>query len=299
MRTLNLLLLASAVLVSFATAKATAEDLFTVTDGNVINVVDTASPTTISRTGMITGLSASESIFGLDYRANGGGIFAIGSQSNVYTIDQTTFAATQIGSLSPTLDGSSFAFDFNPSAAGGTLWRIISDLNDNRVIDSTTGDYFGSTEKTDVFYAMGDANDGATPNIQGIAYDNNVSGAATTQQYGIDANLGVLTTVANNAGTLGTVGSLGSAGANLTNELAFDISGATGIAYASLQSAGGQSELYTIDLASGAATLLGGIGNGATVRDFAVVPSAIPEPSSAAFASLLLIGFAGRRRRTA
>lgn len=300
MKQLNLMLLATAAIISLSAAQASAEDLFTVTDGNVVNVVDTASPTSIIRTGSITGLAATETIFGLDYRANGGGIYAIGSLSNVYTIDQNSFVATQVGStLSPVLDGSSFAFDFNPSAAGGTLWRVISDLDDNRVIDSTTGDYFGSTEKTDVFYAPGDANDGANPNIQGIAYDNNVMGATSTQQYGIDADLGILTTVANNAGTLETIGSLGSAGADLTNEVAFDISGASGIAYASLQSTGGSSQLYTIDLNSGAATLAGVIGNGDTVRDFTIIPSAVPEPSSLVFTGLLLAGFAGRRRRTA
>ena len=276
-----------------------AEDLFTVTADNTVNVVDTSSPTTVLRSGSITGLSASETIFGLDYRANGGGIYAVSSLSNVYTIDQTSFAATQVGSLSEALVGNSFAYDFNPSAAGGILSRIISDTDNNRVIDSTTGDYFGSVDKTPVFYNTGDANEGADPNIQGIAYDNNVLGAMTTQQFGIDADLGILTTVANNAGTLDTVGSLGLAGTILTDEVAFDISGETGTAYASLQEAGEASQLYTIDLSTGTASLQGVIGGGSTVRDFTIVPTAIPEPSSLAICSMLLVGLCGRRRRSA
>ncbi len=296
---LYLLMLAALVGNVFLThASATAEDLYTVTDNNVVNVIDSNSPTVVTRSGSISGLAATESIFGLDYRANGGGIYAVGSLGNIYTIDQTTFNATSVGSaLTPALVGNSFAFDFNPSAAGGILSRIISDTDNNRVIDSTTGGYFGAPDKTAVFYNAGDANEGANPNIQGIAYDNNVLGAMTTQQYGIDADLGILTTVANNAGTLETVGSLG-LGSTLNNELAFDISGDTGIAYASLQVGNGNSELYTIDLATGAASLQGTIGGGVTVRDFTVVPSAIPEPSSLGLLGVIAIGLAHRRKRS-
>lgn len=300
MKKLPLLFLATATLFSFATGQANAEDLFTVTDANVVNVVDTNTPTLVSRTGTISGLAASETIFGLDYRVNGGGIYAVGSLGNVYTIDQNSFAATQVGStLSPALVGSSFAFDFNPMAAGGILSRIISDTDNNRVIDSTTGGYFGAADKDPVEYVMGDANEGADPNIQGIAYDNNVVGSMMTQQYGIDAGLGVLVTVANNDGFLETVGSLGAGGIGLTDEVAFDISGDTGIAYASLQTAGGLSQLFTVDLDTGAATFGGVVGTGATVRDFTIIPTAVPEPSSLVFTGLLLTGLVGRRRRIA
>lgn len=298
MRITFLLTALFAVTLTISSHQSNAEDLFTVTTGNAINVVDSASPTSVIRSGSISGLAASEEIFGLDYRANGGGIYAVSSLNNVYTVDQNSFAATQVGSLSEPLVGSSFAFDFNPNAVGGVLSRIISDTDNNRVIDSTTGDYFGTPDKTAVFYNTDDANEGANPNIQGIAYDNNVVGSAATQQFGIDSTLGVLTTVANNAGTLDTIGSLG-LGA-LTDEVAFDISGDTGTAFASLQLDGGESQLYTIDLETGAATLVGGIAGGATVRDFTVVPvTAIPEPSSFIFCGAALAAFVGRRRRRA
>lgn len=293
------LMAALAITISLSNTCVKAEELFTVTDGNDVNVVDTNAPTIVTRSGSISGLAATESILGVDYRANGGGIFALGSLGNVYTIDQNSYAATQVGStLSPALAGSSFALDFNPNAAGGSLFRFISDTDNNRVIDSTTGGYFGAADKTPVFYAAGDANDGVDPNIQGIAYDNNVLGSTATQQYGIDADLGVLTTVANNAGTLETVGSLGLAGALLTDEVAFDISGTTGTAYASLQTVGGTSQLYEIDLTNGNATLSGVIGGAATVRDFTVIPSAVPEPSALTLLGLMMTGLVARRRRS-
>ncbi len=277
---------------------ASAEILYTVSPNNDVTVVDTSAPAVVTNSGTISGLASGESVLGIDYRANGGGIYVVGSQSNLYTLDPNSFFATQVGlTLSPSLAGDSFAYDYNPNAAGGILARIISDTDNNRVIDSTTGGYFGSADKTAVFYAAGDANEGANPNIQGIAYDTNVFGATATQQYGIDAALGVLTTVANNAGTLETVGSLGAAGVGLSDELAFDISGATGTAFAALQT-GGVSSLYDIDLATGNATLLGPIGLGGTVRAMTIVPaSAIPEPSTFALLGMASLGLGIKRRK--
>lgn len=281
-----------------------ADTLFGVDTNNNIVIFDSNTPQTIANGGAVTGLSANENIVGLDYRANGGGVFAVTNLNNIFTINVQNFAATQVGAtLATPLTGNSFAFDFNPAAAGsagnGTLARIISDTDNNRVIDSVTGGYFGSIEKTAVFYAASDANFGVNPNIQGIAYDGNTLGSTATQQFGIDASLGILTTVANNAGTLGTIGSLGSVaiGPGLTDEVAFDISGSSGIAFASLQNIGGFSQLYTIDLSSGEASLQGLIGNGGTLRDFTVIPSAIPEPSAVVVLGLAMAGLYGQRRR--
>ena len=58
-----------------------------------------------------------------------------------------------------------------------------------------------------------------------------------------------------------TIGSLG-LGMNLNDEVNFDVSG-TGVAYASFQNGGfGSTDLYTVDLSSGATILLGTVGNG-------------------------------------
>jgi len=286
--------------ISQSQSAAFAERLYTVTDGNVVNVVDSNAPAVVLQSDNITGLAAGETVVGIDYRANGGGIYVVGSGSNFYTMDPNTFAVTPVGPsapLSPMLVGNAFAYDYNPSAAGGILSRIISDTDNNRVLDSTTGGYFGSVDKTAVEYRSGDANVNANPNIQGIAYDTNVSGASGTQQFGIDATLAVLTTVANNAGTLETIGSLGPAATGLTDEVAFDISGETNDAFASLQ-VGGLSQLYGINLDTGAASLVGTIGLGDTVRGLTVVPlSAIPEPSALTLLAMASFGLGIRRRK--
>ena len=275
---------------------ARAERIFGLTTQNWITVFDSDSPGDSMGGGAVTGLAVNDNLVAMDYQPASGNVLLLGSQSNVYRLNNTSgtdFSATLLNTLDPTLVGTSLAFDFNPAFMSGSFARIITDTNDNRVIGGADGEYLAPVEKTDVFYAAGDANEGADPNIAGIAYDTNIAGATGTQQYGIDASLGILTTVANNAGTLATVGGLGIAGA-LTNELGFDISGASGTAYASIQN-GPNSQLYTVDLGTGAATIVGQISSGDLIRDITTVP--VPEPSSIAILAFGALGLVviGRR----
>ena len=244
--------------------------------------------------GTVRGLVAGENLEVIDYRPATNELYAVSDFDNVYTIDQDTFDATLVGSFSPRLVGTSFAFDFNPAFMDGEFARIISDTDNNRVISGETGQYLGDPDKTMVFYPNGDANAGRDPNLVGIAYTNSVAGATTTQQYGLDRNTGDLVTVANNAGTLGTVGSLGFGDpASFTNEAGFDISGQTGTAFAALQP-GPNSNLYTVDLGTGNANFVGVFGSGDVIRDLAVVP--IPEPTAAGLLGLAGLGLLRRRK---
>lgn len=277
--------------------EAAAERIFGLTTQNWITVFDSATPGNTIGGGAITGLEPNDFLVAMDYQPASGNVLLLGQQSNVYRLNNasgTNFGATLLSTLDPTLVGTSMAFDFNPAFMSGAFARIITDTNDNRVIGGADGQYLPPIEKTDVFFAAGDANEGVDPNIAGIAYDTNIAGATSTQQYGIDASLGVLTTVANNAGTLETVGSLGLSG-TLTNELGFDISGESGAAFASIQT-GPNSQLYTIDLGSGTAALVGQIGSGDLIRDITVVP--VPEPAAAILlaTSCVSLSFVRRRR---
>lgn len=274
--------------------QANAARIFGLTTSNEIKVFDSSSPSSIQSSGTVSGLNTGDRLVALDYQAASGNLLMLGSHSTVYKLNSlsgSSFAATLLNSLDPKVPGNDFGFDFNPAFMSGAFARIITNENDNRVINGTSGQYLNPVEKTDVFYGAGDANEGANPNIVGIAYDNNVAGAVSTQQFGIDSSLGILTTVANNAGTLATVGNLG-IGGPISSELGFDIA-ASGEAFASINSS-----LYSIDLGSGAASWIGAISGAETIRDISAVPQQVPDgATTAGFLGLILLGLVGVRNR--
>lgn len=119
---------------------------------------------------------------------------------------------------------------------------------------------------TDLAYAEGDTNVGATPQIFANAYTNAVDGAkaSSTAQYALDAGTDSLVTLANNAGTLATVApiTVDGEGADITSMGGFDIvSSAEGenMAYA-LLTIGDSTGIYGIDLETGAATMMADAG---------------------------------------
>ncbi len=232
----------------------------------------------------VTGLGMGETLLGIDFRPATGQLYGLSSGNSLYTVNTVTGAATIVGTgfSSVTLGASAYGFDFNPVI---DRIRIVGTDDSNTVGNPDTG---GDTAVTDVFYPAGDANEGTNPNLVHHAYTNSVAGALTTQLYAIDSNLDILVTQANSAGTLGTVGGLN---VDIDELGGFDIDPSDGTAYAAL-SVGGSSGLYTIDLATGAASLVGGLSG--QVSGLAVVP----EPSSA-----ILLGCGAlallRRKRSA
>ena len=300
----QLTLAAVCVLTAAFNPTVQAETIFGLTTTNSISVIDSTAASTVQNSGAVTGLAAGENLIDIDYRPGADQIYGLSSFDNVYTIDRQTFGVSLVGNFAPpSLVGNSFAFDFNNAFDGGSgdpadigrFARIISDTDNNRVIDGNTGQYLGAPDKTAVFYEAGDVNEGADPNVVGIAYTNAVPNAASTQQYGIDRATASLVTVANNAGTLETVGTLGVN--SITDEAAFDIS-AAGTAFAVLQT-GATSELFTIDLGSGSATSLGDFGDGSLIRSLTAAPAAtaVPEPGSFALLGLGAVAYMRRKRR--
>jgi hypothetical protein len=224
----------------------------------------TSAGTPASRTA-ISGLQAGEQVQGIDFRPADGKLYAVGSSSRVYMIDTVTAAATVVGTgFAPSLAGSAYGFDFNPVP---DRIRTHSNAGQNLRLHPVTG----ALAFTDgvLAYAPGDPGVGSAYAITGTAYTNSVAGAATTTLYAIDSARDVLVTLASpNNGVMTTVGALG---VNTGEDVGFDIFPGTGTAYATLTSSG-RSSLYTINLATGQATLVGEIRGVGALRGIAVAP---------------------------
>lgn len=263
---------------------AGAEIIYGVTNTQRLVSFDSSSTGTIASNIAISGLQPAETIRGIDFRPLTGGLYGLGSSSRLYQINTATGAATAVdpAGFTPALAGSSFGFDFNPTI---DRIRVTSNVEQNTVLNPATG---AGTAATALFYAAGDPNQNANPNIVGSAYDRNFNGGVTSQLYGIDSNLDMLVKQANSAGTLTTVGGLG---VDVGENVGFDIS-PLGTAFVSNSSSLlPQTQLYTVNLATGQLSLAGIVGGNLGLDAIA----ATPAPGS-----LALLGIAGlmaRRRR--
>lgn len=216
----------------------------------------------------ITGTQSGETLVGLDFRPNTGRLFALGSSSRVYSVDTLSAAATVVGTapFTPALAGTAFGFDFNPTV---DRLRVHGNAGQNLRLNPDNG--ATAAIDTALTYAAGDAGAGTTPRIAGTAYTNSVSGATATQLFAIDSNRDVLVLVgAPNGGRMTTVGALG---LNTTDDVGFDIYGPdTSREVYAVLTMGARSQLYTINLATGAATLIGRVGSASPVRGIAIAP---------------------------
>ena len=214
-----------------------AEPIVGLTNSNQIFSFDSNSPSTIGPLIPVTGLVAGTTLVGIDFRpATPGTLVGVGQlptgSGNVYTIDTSTGAAVVINTI-PALTGIAFGVDFNPVP---NALRIVSDAGQNlRIVAGGTG----------AVNVDGNLNPG-TPSVVGAAYSNNFAGATVTTLYDIEQQVDQLFTqgspngspISPNTGTLLLVGPLG---VDISNpDVGFDISGSTGVAFASLTPPGAQ-----------------------------------------------------------
>lgn len=270
-------------------APAFATPVYGITDANTLVVFDSSGPGTISSSVAITGLGAGQTFVGIDFRAVNGVLYGVSSDSRLYSIDRSTGVATAIGAAGAfTLSGSSFDLDFNP-----TVDRIRLTSNDDQNLRLNPNNGALAATDTPLAFAASDANAAANPNVVGSAYTNSVAGATATTLFGIDSTLDILISqIPPNAGALNTIGSLGF---NTTDQVGFDIFAFGNLAYASLTAAGGGSSLFSIDLATGAATQIGAIGGGLLIADIAV--QQVPEPGTIGLMAAGLLGVVASRRQ--
>lgn len=220
----------------------------------------------------VTGIAEGQRLVALDHRPATGGLYGFavdGSQGFLYLIDAATGAATRVGSAGLPVTGA-VSIDVNPVV---DRLRVVSTSGDNLRLNLDTG------ARADVPTNDGRLSSGSS--VVGAAYLNNDTDPVTgTTLYDIDAAADrLLRQDPPNAGTLVPVGALGT-----------DVGRATGFdIYTERQAAGtvrniallssrtrGGTQVYTVDLATGAVTQSPTSGvrvQGAPVVDIAVDPA--------------------------
>ena len=270
-------------------SSVSAETIVGLTPNNTLVTLDSSNPGTLATSQVVMGLSEGERLVGIDYRPATGQLYGLGRSSRLYTIDLATAQASMVGtsSFDPILAGDAFGFDFNPTV---DRIRVVSDSGQNLRLHPVTGAAVATDKGLN--YSSMDPSVGQSPQVVGSAYTQNRAGAVSTTLYGIDSVMDTLVRqVPPNDGVLSTVGSLG---VNFTDMAGFDISGASGSAFASLVKAGESwSGLYSIDLNTGNASWLGDIGSRQAFTDITVVP----EPSWLGLAALAGSAFFLMRKR--
>jgi hypothetical protein len=244
-------------------------DVFALTAGNRLLTINSAAPAKVCTNAEITGQQSGEAIVGIDVRPADGVLYALGGTGRLYTVDPATAALTLKSTLIAALGdvttpytalaGTEYGFDFNP---GNDLIRVVSDAGENFRVLPDTG-----VVTTDIAPSPAGSSFGAA------AYSNSFVGTGTASYYTLDAtgdSLQVIGRTSGNAinGDILTIGALGAG--DVTSVGGFDIFGTNNQGLAALTiGASTTSELFSVNLVTGAATRLATVGGGERVRGLA------------------------------
>ncbi len=237
-------------------------------DGNRLHRFSAAAPGVVVASPIVTGLAAGDTLVGIDRRPATGELYGLGAAGHLYVIDPATAVAVQVATLTVPLAGDFFGVDFNPVP---DRLRVVSNTGQNLRINVDTGETL----------VDGSINP-AGPSIGASGYLNSVAGAATTALYNIDfASSSLLLQSPPNDGTVTTVGPLGVT-LDAGGQAGFDVLtvGGSDFPHAVLRVAG-VTGLYAVDVATGAATLLGAVGGNPALHGMAILEEAVVQPPPA------------------
>ncbi len=244
-----------------------AERIYAVDEvGNLIRF-DSATPGVIESTVPLAGLAENEYVGGLDLRLATGEMFALvpelqfispppgGYTCHLYTVAPATGVATLVSSNFPFPSSLQLGEGFDFSPVDDEI-RIVAAGGLNLRMNPETADVSADSPLNPDFWAVG------------FAYDHNVAGAPSTTAYALDSQTTDLVRIGGIDGVPppsgGEVTVVGPLGVAFSEFASFDIS-PSGTAYAVLSpptqpGVPQPSQLYTVNLETGAATLVGAVG---------------------------------------
>lgn len=272
-----------AAMISRTAPSLNGTDVWALSSTNNIIRFNTAAPSHIISAVPVSGLTAGQTLVGMDMRPVDLKVYGIGYNANtmvarIYTINPSTGVATPVSADSITnidLTGN-VGVDFNPVA---DRIRVVTSNNKNYRLNQLTG--LLAARDSSLKYQTGDANFGADPDVATAAYTNTKVAPTSTLLYTYDDALNVLCTQnPPNDGILNTIGSSGlvvnAMDKSSDMDIYFDHTTQTNTAYFSANVTGANDKLYTINLTTGATTEMGSIGMGIAVRDIVVQLDSTP-----------------------
>lgn len=265
------------------------------TDSKLVSF-DITAPETTTAGAPITGLVGTEAIIAITYRpsatAGASKLYALTNNSRLYELNPSTGIVTSVPApavppaippvvpapFTPALNGTFFGFDFNPQV---DRIRVTSNLGQNLRLHPDTGVVVMGMADTMLNPGVGKP----ASNVVAVAYTN--SGlpvpAVKTTLFGIDATSDKLIRIggvdgapqpggAETSPNAGVVSEIGALGVNTMSNVGFDIQPGTNRAYAALEVTANKTTVYRINLATGAASLVGELNAAAALRSIALVP---------------------------
>ena len=217
----------------------------------------------------LTGQQAAENIVGIDVRPADAALYALGSTGRLYTTDTATGALTLKSTLVASLGdgtapytglvGTEFGVDF--TAVNDSV-RVVSDTGLNLRVAPEDGATITDATVNPVGPVLGAA-----------AYANSFVGAGTSLYYTIDATGDGLQVLGRPSGSalLGDVQTVGALGVgDVSTTAGFDIFGTNNWGLAAFNLTGAAtSDLYNVNLLTGAATRVNTVGGGERLRGLA------------------------------
>lgn len=258
----NFVSIAALAVFSLGAGAAKAADIVALVSNDTLAWMDTESGRVTGET-FVTGVSGR--VLGIDVRPSDGKLYGLFEDGTVATIDPHSGVATRLETLKTVpAAGTHVTVDFNPVA---DAMRIMASDGTNLRTKIAGG---AVAEDKPHAFASDDMHAAETPAIIAGAYTNSYQGTEKTALYNIDGAIaGLIRQDPPNDGTLKAVGKLGVA---LEQSVGFDI----------LSDGNGGNEawlmngvtLYSVDLDTGKATMVGVIGDvGGGVRDIAILPA--------------------------